>query len=216
MIIAVGFWPLRGGLGVAGDVLGAAPLLPGAIARHEIRRQRPCMLHAPSSSPAGRPGTSLTVGVSFRSVCAAARPRVKRPLYACGARVSRRVTGETGQWVRSSISLRRTRMPELDTSRIIVLRQSLGDQRCREIVEEVVFHLTDRLGLLRRALDGGDRGRGAGPRRRASPASASRSGSPTSPGSRAISAAASRPTTASRPAPSARAYSDWARNRSSR
>lgn len=40
----------------------------------------------------------------------------------------------------------------LDTSRILVLRQSLGDQRCREVVEEVVFHLTDRLGLLEAAL----------------------------------------------------------------
>jgi hypothetical protein len=40
----------------------------------------------------------------------------------------------------------------LDTTRIMVLRQSLGDQRCREVVEEVVFHLTDRLGLLQTAL----------------------------------------------------------------
>ena len=46
--------------------------------------------------------------------------------------------------------------PELDTSRIIVLRQSLGDQRCREVVEEVVFHLTDRLGMLRVALAEGN------------------------------------------------------------
>jgi len=46
--------------------------------------------------------------------------------------------------------------PELDTSRIVVLRQSLGDQRCREVVEEVVFHLTDRLGMLRVALDAGN------------------------------------------------------------
>ena len=45
---------------------------------------------------------------------------------------------------------------ELDTSRILVLRQSLGDQRCREVVSEVVFHLTDRLGLLQIALTGGD------------------------------------------------------------
>jgi hypothetical protein len=44
----------------------------------------------------------------------------------------------------------------LDTSRILVLRQSLGDQRCREVVSEVVFHLTDRLGLLQTALAGGD------------------------------------------------------------
>jgi hypothetical protein len=42
----------------------------------------------------------------------------------------------------------------LDTTRILVLRQSLGDQRCREIVSEVVFHLTDRLGLLQSALAG--------------------------------------------------------------
>lgn len=44
----------------------------------------------------------------------------------------------------------------LDTGRIGVLRQYLGDQRCREVVEEVVFHLTDRLGLLEVALDEGD------------------------------------------------------------
>ena len=43
---------------------------------------------------------------------------------------------------------------ELDTSRLLVLRQSLGDERCREVVEEVVFHLTDRLGQLQTALDG--------------------------------------------------------------
>ena len=35
----------------------------------------------------------------------------------------------------------------------MVLRQSLGDERCREVVEEVVFHLTDRLGQLQSALD---------------------------------------------------------------
>ena len=46
--------------------------------------------------------------------------------------------------------------PKLDTSRIIVLRQSLGDRRCREVVEEVVFHLTDRLGMLRVALEEGN------------------------------------------------------------
>ena len=40
----------------------------------------------------------------------------------------------------------------LDTARITILRQSLGDQRCREIVSEVVFHLTDRLGLLSQAI----------------------------------------------------------------
>jgi len=43
----------------------------------------------------------------------------------------------------------------LDTSRILVLRQSLGDQRCREVVEEVVFHLTDRLSLFQKALRSG-------------------------------------------------------------
>lgn len=40
----------------------------------------------------------------------------------------------------------------LDTTRIQVLRQSLGDQRCREVVEEVVFHLSDRLVQLQTAL----------------------------------------------------------------
>jgi putative ubiquitin-RnfH superfamily antitoxin RatB of RatAB toxin-antitoxin module len=44
----------------------------------------------------------------------------------------------------------------LDTTRIMVLRQSLGDQRCREIVSEVVFHLTDRLGLLQQAMAAGN------------------------------------------------------------
>jgi hypothetical protein len=44
----------------------------------------------------------------------------------------------------------------LDTARIMVLRQSLGDQRCREVVEEVVFHLTDRISLLQAALEEGD------------------------------------------------------------
>lgn len=46
--------------------------------------------------------------------------------------------------------------PKLDTTRIMILRQSLGDQRCREVVEEVVFHLTDRLSLLKAALHNGD------------------------------------------------------------
>lgn len=45
---------------------------------------------------------------------------------------------------------------ELDTSRISVLRQSLGDQRCREVVEEVVFHLSDRMTLLQTAINAGD------------------------------------------------------------
>lgn len=45
---------------------------------------------------------------------------------------------------------------ELDRSRLQLLRQSLGDQRCREVVSEVVFHLTDRLGLLQSALADGE------------------------------------------------------------
>ena len=45
---------------------------------------------------------------------------------------------------------------ELDMARLLVLRQSLGDERCREVVEEVVFHLTDRLGQLRAALADAD------------------------------------------------------------
>jgi hypothetical protein len=46
----------------------------------------------------------------------------------------------------------------VDTGRILVLRQSLGDQRCREVVEEVVYHLTDRLAALQKALAAGDLG----------------------------------------------------------
>ena len=41
----------------------------------------------------------------------------------------------------------------LDTTRIMVLRRSLGDQRARAVVEEVVFHVSDRMGQLRAALD---------------------------------------------------------------
>jgi len=44
----------------------------------------------------------------------------------------------------------------LDTAQISVLRRSLGDQRTREVVEEVVFHVSDRMGLLQDALDAGD------------------------------------------------------------
>lgn len=44
----------------------------------------------------------------------------------------------------------------LDTSRITILRRSLGDQRTREVVEEVVFHLSDRMTLLREALAAGN------------------------------------------------------------
>ncbi len=44
----------------------------------------------------------------------------------------------------------------VDTARILVLRKSLGDQRCREVIDEVVFHLSDRLGLLQSALESGD------------------------------------------------------------
>lgn len=45
----------------------------------------------------------------------------------------------------------------LDGARIQLLRRSLGDQRCREIIAEVVFHLTDRMALLGEALASGDR-----------------------------------------------------------
>jgi hypothetical protein len=44
----------------------------------------------------------------------------------------------------------------LDTARITVLRRSLGDQRTREVVEEVVFHVSDRMSLLEAALDAGN------------------------------------------------------------
>lgn len=46
---------------------------------------------------------------------------------------------------------------KLDGERIQVLRRSLGDQRCREIIAEVVFHLTDRMSMLGDALERGDR-----------------------------------------------------------
>ena len=44
----------------------------------------------------------------------------------------------------------------LDGERIQVLRRSLGDQRCREVIGEVVFHLTDRMSMLGEALGRGD------------------------------------------------------------
>lgn len=44
----------------------------------------------------------------------------------------------------------------LDVARLAVLRQALGEKRCREVVEEVVFHLTDRLAQLKTALETGD------------------------------------------------------------
>lgn len=44
----------------------------------------------------------------------------------------------------------------LDTSRLRVLKQSLGPERCREVVEEVVFHLSERLSRLDAALQAGD------------------------------------------------------------
>lgn len=46
----------------------------------------------------------------------------------------------------------------LDTARITVLRRSLGDQRTREVVEEVVFHVSDRMSLLEEALGAGNSG----------------------------------------------------------
>lgn len=46
--------------------------------------------------------------------------------------------------------------PTLDTARLGVLRQALGDKRCREIVEEVVFHLSDRMASLKVALESED------------------------------------------------------------
>lgn len=46
---------------------------------------------------------------------------------------------------------------KLDGERIQLLRRSLGDQRCREIIAEVVFHLTDRMALLAEAVRTGNR-----------------------------------------------------------
>lgn len=44
----------------------------------------------------------------------------------------------------------------LDTSCILTLRKSVGDQRCRQIVDEVVFHLSDKLSQLNTALQSGE------------------------------------------------------------
>lgn len=48
----------------------------------------------------------------------------------------------------------------VDAGRILILSESLGDQRCREIMAEVAFHLTDRLDLLQAALARGDSAEG--------------------------------------------------------
>jgi hypothetical protein len=44
----------------------------------------------------------------------------------------------------------------IDAERISVLRGAVGEQRTREIVEEVVFHMMERIDLLDRAIDAGD------------------------------------------------------------
>lgn len=44
-----------------------------------------------------------------------------------------------------------------DPASIATLRRSRGEERAREIIEEVIFHLTDRLGLLNQAMTAGDR-----------------------------------------------------------
>lgn len=43
-----------------------------------------------------------------------------------------------------------------DPASVATLRRSRGGERAREIIEEVTFHLTDRLGLLSQALAAGD------------------------------------------------------------
>ncbi|MEM8571299.1 MAG: hypothetical protein AAGG56_10355 [Pseudomonadota bacterium] len=45
---------------------------------------------------------------------------------------------------------------DIDTSRILILRQSVGDQRCREILEEVIYHLSDKLTQIEFALESAD------------------------------------------------------------
>lgn len=44
-----------------------------------------------------------------------------------------------------------------DPASIATLRRSRGEERAREIIEEVIFHLTDQLGLLNQAMTAGDR-----------------------------------------------------------
>ena len=89
-------------------------------------------------------------------MCDAASLTVKLA-FTLGAHGVSRVTGGAFDMGAQLYQFAAHEDPELDTSRIIVLRQSLGDQRCREVVEEVVFHLlTDRLGMLRAALESGN------------------------------------------------------------
>lgn len=56
--------------------------------------------------------------------------------------------------VKLLISLQKERNT-FDARCVALLRASLGAHRTREIVEELVFHLTDRMGLLERALAAG-------------------------------------------------------------
>lgn len=44
----------------------------------------------------------------------------------------------------------------IDVERISVLRGVAGEQRTREIVEEVVFHMMERIDLLESAIEAGD------------------------------------------------------------
>jgi hypothetical protein len=46
----------------------------------------------------------------------------------------------------------------IDTTRITLLRKSLGDERTREIVDEVAFLLSDRMAMLAAALEQGELG----------------------------------------------------------
>lgn len=50
-------------------------------------------------------------------------------------------------WSRERVSI--------DTAQLSLLRRSVGDQRTREILDEVAFHLSDRMVLLRRAVEAG-------------------------------------------------------------
>lgn len=44
----------------------------------------------------------------------------------------------------------------IDAERISILRGAVGEQRTREIVEEVVFHMMERIDLMDRAIEAGD------------------------------------------------------------
>lgn len=108
------------------------------------------MLHGFTPWPDGNPRDLAKVAVTSCLEGTQGRRRRQASLYGSRA-VCARVTGEYAMGAELyQIAARED--AELDIARLLVLRQALGDERCREVVEEVVFHLTDRLTQLRTVL----------------------------------------------------------------